>query len=51
MEKSEGKSKLINLGQSIPEEKVKFDYFTLFEHISSNKLDNENIIKLFKDSK
>jgi hypothetical protein len=51
MEK-EGKTKLTEFIKSIPDDKIKFDYFTLFEHIStSNKLDKENIIRLFRDRK
>jgi hypothetical protein len=45
------KNKLNEFIKSIPEANIKFDYFTLFEHISNNKLDKENIIKFFKDSK
>jgi hypothetical protein len=47
---NEGKKKLFEFIKTIPEEKAKFDYFTLFEHLSSSKLDKDNIIKLFRES-
>jgi hypothetical protein len=50
MESSEGEGKFVNFVKNIPEGLSSFDYFTLLDHFSKNKIDKETIMTIMRES-
>ncbi len=51
MDDDNGINKFANFVKSFPQEKSKYDYFNLLEHISSCKLEKQTVYQIFNESK
>lgn len=49
--KNNGIKVFLDFVKSVPEDESTFDYFSLLDHISQNKLDRDNINNLLAESK